>query len=227
MAPRQPRLFETGEPASEGMIYPPLRRGRRSAAGRAPVKPVDDPRDRAIREALAPYLDLEALRIAAQRGHDLRQAMVTHEVPATVAQVVEVLANVLLRPSHRRIERPMDAALPLMAQMGHLDQEELWVLVLSTKNDLLATVPVYRQTVNTAQIRIAEIFRPALRYNAPFIIVAHNHPSGDPEPSPEDITITRALVGMGRELDIEVIDHLIIGHGRYTSLRERGQGFEW
>jgi DNA repair protein RadC len=79
--------------------------------------------------------------------------------------------------------------------------------------------------VNTLLVRIGEIFREALRHNGAGLIVVHNHPSGDPSPSPEDVALTRSLVEAGKVLDLQVLDHLIIGQGRFVSLRERGLGF--
>ena len=67
--------------------------------------------------------------------------------------------------------------------------------------------------------------RDAIRQNAPCLILVHNHPSGDPTPSPEDVFVTRQIVDAGKLLDVEVLDHLVIGHGRYVSMRERGLGF--
>ncbi|MCJ7736369.1 MAG: hypothetical protein MUQ10_03510, partial [Anaerolineae bacterium] len=84
----------------------------------------------------------------------------------------------------------------------------------------------YIGTLNSAQIRVADIFQVALRRNAAAVVVAHNHPSGDPSPSPEDVSVTRELVAAGKLLDIEVLDHLVIGDGRWVSLRERGLGFD-
>jgi DNA repair protein RadC len=72
---------------------------------------------------------------------------------------------------------------------------------------------------------VAELFREAIRQNAAAVIVAHNHPSGDPTPSNEDVAVTRQIVDAGRLLDIEVLDHLVIGQQRYVSLKERGLGF--
>jgi len=74
-------------------------------------------------------------------------------------------------------------------------------------------------------VRIGEVFRDAIRRNSAALIVAHNHPSGDPTPSPEDILVTRQIVEAGKLLDIDVLDHLILSHSRYVSLRERGLGF--
>jgi len=74
-------------------------------------------------------------------------------------------------------------------------------------------------------IRVAEIFQEAIKANCAGIIVAHNHPSGDPTPSPEDVAVTEQIVAAGKLLDIEVLDHLVIGHQRYVSLKERMLGF--
>jgi DNA repair protein RadC len=79
--------------------------------------------------------------------------------------------------------------------------------------------------VTTTGLRVSEIFKEAIRQNCPAMIVVHNHPSGDRTPSPEDICVTREIVQAGRLLDIEVLDHLVIGHHRYVSLKERGLGF--
>jgi len=81
-------------------------------------------------------------------------------------------------------------------------------------------------SLNTSVIRVAEVFREAVKENCAAIIVVHNHPSGDPTPSPEDVRVTRELVSAGRLLDIDVLDHLVIGHNRYVSLREKKLGFD-
>jgi DNA repair protein RadC len=129
-------------------------------------------------------------------------------------------------PSERpQITSPADAANLLMLEMGHLEQEHLRVLLLDTKNQVLASPIVYKGNVNTSVIRIAELFRAAIRHNSTALIMAHNHPSGDPTPSPEDVRVTRQIIDAGNMLDIEVLDHLIIGQGRYVSLKERGLGF--
>jgi DNA repair protein RadC len=85
---------------------------------------------------------------------------------------------------------------------------------------------VYVGSLNASHIRVGEIFRDAVKRNCAAIIVVHNHPSGDPSPSPEDVAVTRQLVAAGKLLDIEVLDHLVIGQQRFVSLRERGLGFE-
>jgi DNA repair protein RadC len=131
-------------------------------------------------------------------------------------------AEVSARPS---IQSPEDVAELLRYEIGGREQEHLVVVLLDTRNRLLRTVEVYVGSLNTSLIRIGEVFREAVRANAAAVIVAHNHPSGDPSPSPEDVAVTRALVEAGRLLDIEVLDHLIIGKDRHLSLRQAGLGF--
>jgi len=123
------------------------------------------------------------------------------------------------------IQSPEDAANLVRYEMSSLEQEVLRVILLDTRNRFLEIVELYRGSLNSSQVRVGELFRPAIRRNAASMIVVHNHPSGDPSPSPDDIAITRAIVEAGKLLDIEVLDHLIIGQGRYTSLKERGLGF--
>jgi DNA repair protein RadC len=123
------------------------------------------------------------------------------------------------------IREPGDVARLLQTEMSLLDQEQLRVLVLNTKNQVLAMPTISSGTVNQSQVRPAEVFRPAIRMNATSIIVVHNHPSGDPTPSREDVSITRDLVAAGKLLDLEVLDHIVIGLGRFISMKDRGLGF--
>ena len=124
------------------------------------------------------------------------------------------------------VRSPEDVANLLQAEMSLLEQEELRLVLLNTKNQVLAISQVYKGSVSTSLIRVSELFREAVRENCPALVVVHNHPSGDPTPSPEDIKITEQIVKAGKLLDIEVLDHLIIGHQRYVSLKERGLGFD-
>lgn len=126
------------------------------------------------------------------------------------------------RPS---ISSPADAANLLMSEMAFLDQEHLRAILLDTRNRVLGIRTIYIGSLNTAVIRLAEVFRPAIRENAAALIVAHNHPSGDPSPSPEDVSVTREMVKAGKLLELRLLDHLIIGRHRYVSLKERGLGF--
>jgi DNA repair protein RadC len=134
---------------------------------------------------------------------------------------------VSLAPEERAsIHSPQDVANLLMAEMAVLDQEHLRVLSLNTKNEVMSIQEIYVGNVNSAVVRATEVFRPAIRDNAPSIIVVHNHPSGDPTPSPEDIAVTRELVAAGKLLGIELLDHVVIGSGnRYVSLNEKRLGF--
>jgi DNA repair protein RadC len=132
-----------------------------------------------------------------------------------------------LQPEERAtVKSPQDVANLLLAEMGFLEQEELRVVLLNTKNQVLGVPQIYRGSVNTSLIRVSEVFREAVRQNSPALVVVHNHPSGDPTPSPEDIQVTEQMVEAGRMLDIEVLDHLVIGQQRYVSLKERGLGFK-
>ena len=123
------------------------------------------------------------------------------------------------------INSPADAAALVSYEMSALEQEHLRVILLDRRNRALETVEVYKGSVNSSQIRVGEIFKEAVRKNASALVVVHNHPSGDPTPSPDDVAVTRAIVQAGKLLDVEVLDHLVIGQGRWVSLKERGLGF--
>jgi DNA repair protein RadC len=124
------------------------------------------------------------------------------------------------------IHSPQDAAALVQYDMSSFEQEHLRVLYLNTRNCVLAWEDVYKGSLNQSQVRVGELFKGAIRRNAASIILAHNHPSGDPTPSPDDVAITRAIIEAGKLLDVEVLDHLIIGRGRFCSLKERRLGFE-
>jgi len=123
------------------------------------------------------------------------------------------------------IHSPQDAADLVMYDMVALEQEELRVILLDTRNRVIKIEEVYRGSLNASQVRVGELFKSAVKRSAASLIVVHNHPSGDPTPSPDDIAITRAIIQSGKLLDVEVLDHLIIGRGRFISLKERGLGF--
>jgi DNA repair protein RadC len=124
-----------------------------------------------------------------------------------------------------QIRSPTDAVPILRAEIGACDQEHLVTLILDTKNRLVKLHTVYIGSVNSAMIRVGEVFKEAIRLNAAAILIAHNHPSLDCTPSPEDILVTRQIVEAGRLLDLEVLDHLIVSSASHVSLRERGLGF--
>ena len=123
------------------------------------------------------------------------------------------------------VKSPADVANLLQAEMSLLEQEELRLILLDTKNQVVSMPTVYKGSVNTSVIRVAEILRDAVRENCPALVVVHNHPSGDSTPSPEDIRVTEQIVEAGKLLDIEVLDHVVIGRQQYVSMKERALGF--
>jgi DNA repair protein RadC len=124
------------------------------------------------------------------------------------------------------IRAPRDIAERMLNDVGHLEREELRVVLLDTRNGVLGMPTVYRGNVSVALVRIAELFRDAVRLHAARLILVHNHPSGDPTPSADDLHMTAEAVAAGRLLDVTVLDHLVFGHGRWVSLRDRGVAFE-
>ncbi len=124
------------------------------------------------------------------------------------------------------IRSPADVAERLILQMGRLEREELRVIILNTRNAVLRVATVYQGNVSSSLVRVGELFRDAVRLNASGVILVHNHPSGDPTPSPDDLHLTAEALAAGRLLDIEVLDHLVIGHDMYVSLRDRGVAFD-
>jgi DNA repair protein RadC len=140
---------------------------------------------------------------------------------------LEIGRRLLLIEHEQRfqIKSPADAASLLMLEMSHLDQEHLRTVLLDTKNRVQTIKTIYIGSLNASLIRVGEIFKEALKRNSAGLIVVHNHPSGDPTPSPEDVQVTREIIQAGHLLDVLVLDHLVIGQGRYVSMRERGLGF--
>lgn len=124
------------------------------------------------------------------------------------------------------IRSPRDLADRLILQMGRLEREELRVVLLDTKNHVLRVVTVYQGNVSSSLVRVGELYRDAVRLDASGVILVHNHPSGDPTPSPDDLHLTAAALAAGRMLDIQLLDHLVIGHDAYVSLRDRGVAFD-
>lgn len=146
---------------------------------------------------------------------------------AQIKAAIELGRRLTLESPEERpvINSPADAAALVQYEMSALEQEHLRVLLLDTRNHVLDIVEVYKGSVNSSQVRVGEIFKVAVRRNATALIVVHNHPSGDPTPSPDDVAVTRAIVQAGKLLDVDVLDHLVIGQGRWVSLKERGLGF--
>ena len=149
------------------------------------------------------------------------------------AKACQVLAAVELgrraasvNPQNRPvIGSPEDVNNIVGPEMSQLPQEQLRALLLNTKNRVVAMRTIYQGTVNSASIRVAEILRPAIRENCPALIIVHNHPSGDPTPSPEDVLVTRRLSQSAEMMDIELLDHIIIGEQSFVSMKQRNLGF--
>jgi DNA repair protein RadC len=124
------------------------------------------------------------------------------------------------------IRSPRDVAVRLLPEMGRLEREELRVLSLNAKNVVQRVSSVYVGNVSTSLVRVGELFRDAVRLDASGVVLVHNHPSGDPTPSPEDLHLTAEAIAAGRLLDLDVLDHVVIGHDAWVSLRDRGVAFD-
>jgi len=129
-------------------------------------------------------------------------------------------------PLRWTIRAPRDVADRLLPEMARLEREELRVLLLNAKNGVIRTSTVYVGNVSAALVRVAELFRDAVRAHAAGLIVVHNHPSGDPEPSPDDLHLTAEAIAAGRLLDLPLLDHVILAADGYVSLRDRGVAFD-
>ena len=146
---------------------------------------------------------------------------------AQIKAAIELGRRLALEAPEERatINSPADAAALVQYEMSALEQEHLRVILLDTRNHVLDIVEIYKGSVNSSQVHVGELFKAAIRRNASALIVVHNHPSGDPTPSPDDVAVTRAIIQAGKLLDVEVLDHMVIGQGRWVSLKERGLGF--
>jgi DNA repair protein RadC len=189
------------------------------AAGRSSVDIAAD--------ALARFEGLTALA----RATDVELASVPGIGPARAAQLTAAfeLGRRLLAdwPAGRwTIRAPRDVADRLILQMGRLEREELRVILLDAKNHVLRVTTTYVGNVSASLVRVGELFRDAVRVDAAGVILVHNHPSGDPTPSPDDLHLTAEALAAGRLLDIDLLDHLVIGHDAWVSLRDRGVSFE-
>jgi DNA repair protein RadC len=173
-------------------------------------------------------------------NNDLRRVMNAHPkdiglVPGVGEQTgirIKAALQLGIRLARNETERnikiinsPADAANLVQYEMAQLDHEELWIINLNTRNGVQEITHLYKGSVNSSQVRVAELFQNAIKIRASAIIMAHNHPSGDPSPSPDDVALTRAVLSAGKMLDIQVLDHVVIGQGNWVSLKERGLGF--
>jgi DNA repair protein RadC len=144
-----------------------------------------------------------------------------------IMAVVELAKRAMTLPNTERtaIDKAEDAA-QLFMDMQFLQQEQVRVLLLDSARRVIANPTIYIGTLNTSILRVSEIYREAITRNCAAIILAHNHPSGDPTPSPEDLELTHTLISAGKLLDIQLLDHLIMGHNRWVSLKALGIGFQ-
>jgi DNA repair protein RadC len=171
---------------------------------------------------LAHFLSLSGL----QRADFSELCQIDGVGPAKAAQIqaaIELGRRLSLeRPEERPvITSPRDAAEMAQFEMRGLEQEELWVLLLDTRNHWIRTERLYRGSLNASTVRPAEVFKAAIRHNAASVIVLHNHPSGDPDPSPEDLNLTQVLIEAGQLLELNVLDHIVIGVGRFVSIKSQ------
>jgi DNA repair protein RadC len=158
--------------------------------------------------------------IAQQHGMGLAKA-------SQIKAAIELGLRLRLEAPEERpiIKCPADAAGLVMYEMAGLTQEHLRVLNLDTRNRVINIEKLYIGSLNASTVRVGEVFKSAIQRSAASVIITHNHPSGDPTLSPEDVALTRSIVQAGKLLDIDVLDHLVIGQGRWISLKERGLGF--
>ncbi len=146
------------------------------------------------------------------------------KIKVSFERVVLVKEKVAKYELPKKIESPEQAykAITAITSVEEEAQEVFGVLILNTKHKIVAVHEISRGTLNASIVHPREVFKPAILHNAAAIICFHNHPSGDPKPSKEDIKITQQLVEAGKIMEIEVLDHIIVGDERYTSLKERG-----
>jgi DNA repair protein RadC len=178
-------------------------------------------------DALARFEGLTGL--ARANGHELGSLAGVGEAKTAQLEAAFELGRRLLAdwPAGRwSVRSPRDVADRLVLQMGRLEREELRVVILNTKNVVLRVATAYVGNVSASLVRVGELFRDAVRLDAAGVILVHNHPSGDPTPSPDDLHLTAEALAAGRLLDIDVLDHLVVGHDAYVSLRDRGVSFE-
>ncbi len=195
-----------------------------------------------VSELLAVALRINTTEAAQALAEEYRQAGSLARIPQhhirqinglgvrytdSIAAIIELARREMVAQAGERpaVHSPQAAAELVLYEMSALDREQARVIMLDTRNRVIRVVTLYQGTLNSAQVRIAEVFRCAMLENAAAIIFVHNHPSGDPTPSPEDISLTRSLVQAGKLVDIDILDHLVIGGGRFVSLKERGLGF--
>ena len=179
-----------------------------------------DRRAEQLREAVAAYgVDLDTLARLAGTTTNVWGAL-RGAADAELGAVLQLLSALLNPLPGERFTTPHRVGAWLSLAMVD-PQEQLWVLNLTQKTELISVTQLYRGTLSSANVRVAEVFREAILVGAGRVILAHNHPSGDPTPSAEDGVVTRRLVEAGQQLEITVDDHIVVGHGSWVSMREK------
>jgi DNA repair protein RadC len=190
---------------------------RKTSGSRARCAPQTD--EQRLQQAVAPYLSQSRLQhLMSYTSDELHQALLTDDPPLEVQAMLYLLAALLRPVEGETIARAADLAALLMVEMSTLSHEQVRVSCLDAKQRIQTIQTVYEGNLLTTSVRIGELFREAFRLNSAAIILAHNHPSGDPTPSPEDLLLTRDATTVGRLLGIPVLDHLVIGRGQWISM---------
>ncbi|MBV6391213.1 MAG: hypothetical protein KPEEDBHJ_00421 [Anaerolineales bacterium] len=181
-----------------------------------------------LSQALLARFDGDIRRLYQAHPSELAKVKGINQATAIRIKAALNLGLRLSMPGDERtaINSPADAAALVQAEMSLLEKEHLRTILLDRRNRVLEIVEVYQGSVSSSQVRVGEVFQAAISRHASALILIHNHPSGDPTPSPDDVAVTRAIVQAGKLLDIDLLDHLVIGHGnKWVSLKERGLGF--
>ncbi len=180
-----------------------------------------------LSQALLARFDGDIRRLYQAHPSELAKVKGINQATAIRIKAALNLGLRLSMPGDERtvINSPADAAALVQAEMSLLEKEHLRTILLDRRNRVLEIVEIYQGSVSSSQVRVGEVFQPAIARSASAIVICHNHPSGDPTPSPDDVAVTRAMVQAGKLLDIDLLDHLVIGQGKWVSLKERGLGF--
>jgi len=154
-------------------------------------------------------------------GELAEQKGIGSSLACRLVAAVELGRRAMLPTGERvRIQSPEDAAAMLLPRYRHRHREHFGIILLNARNAVIRAQVISVGSLNASLVHPREIFRPAIVGRAARLILFHNHPSGDPTPSPEDVALTGRLIQLGKTLGIEVVDHVILGDGRFESLRE-------
>jgi DNA repair protein RadC len=188
---------------------------------------IGGPRQIELAQAVLAHFNNDIHRLYQAHPAELARIKGINQATAVRIRAAFNLGLRLHGPIHERprINSPADAAALVQHEMSLLEKEHLRVILLDRRNQVLDIVEIYQGSVSSSQVRIGEVFRPAIQRLASAIVVCHNHPSSDNTPSPDDVAVTRAIVQAGKLLDIEVLDHIICSSRGFVSLKERGLGF--